>query len=457
MKIATAAILTLASATLTSASRPSLRGIELSMANEESSVWDIARSFKIDSDSPSYIRSGKKIFDVGANEVTLIPRSDHSTVSRSYESATEGSKQTSFNLGVSGGFMGFSAAASASTKSMNRSKKKFVRIDYNIDTSSSIVQLESVNPHKHLLPEVKEFLLERTPEEILNTIGPYYATRFTLGSTFELRVVGEVSGEEESNEFKGHFSAAYGSLINVTIGGSNERKSNSTCTKYTTSYVTAGGDSTIWQSRSKDANTMLDEWQKSLTPENMRPIQHKLQYIWDLLDNDDMNREKAAEVESYILAKWEDDANRVAEEENDLVPATWGKENKITGNIVIRQPSEESGKYKVRFDTQSACNYIQGYDNDGNGKWGLDQLYCSDNSNCLKWQRNSYVGRMTLPKGVKATTYWDWELNQVLQVYEAFEDMEVPEFWTRTHRDRAKGFKFEPMDGYTCGEAAKCL
>jgi len=460
MKIAIAAITTLASVALTSASRPSLRGFELSEAAEESSVWDIARAFKIDATKPNFIRAGQRIFDLGANEVTVIPRSDHSTESRTYESSKEGSKETSFNLGVSGGAAGFSAAVSASTSKLNKHKRKYVRIDHNIDSCIAIVQLEPLDAHKYLLPNVKTFLLERSPEEILAAIGPFYASQFTLGASFELRVVSEVSGQEEANEFKGSFSAAYDGLfnLNVTAGGSSERKSNSSCTKYTTTIETAGGDPDIWLSRSKDTNTRLDEWQRSLTSENMSPIQHKLQYIWQLLDNDDMDREKAAAVKSSILAKWEEDANRIGSEESELVSAKWSKEVKVEGDIIIKQPSEESGSYAVRYDTQSACNYVQGCNGSGDGKWDLDQLYCFDGSRCLKWGGNAYVGRMTLPKGIKATTYHDWELNKKLKEYKAEEGTKVvPEFWNRSHNNRAKGFKFEVLPGYTCGDIKKCV
>jgi len=460
MKIAVAAVLTLASAVLTTASRPSLRGFELSEAADESNIWDIARAFKIDATAPNFIRPAKRIFDLGANEVTVIPRSDHTTESRTYESTAEGSKETSFNLGVSGGAGGFSAAVSLSTSSLKKSNRKYVRMDHNIDSCMSIVQLEPLDAHKYLRPDVKTYLLKRSPEDILDTIGPFYASQFTLGATFQLRVKSEVSGQEEADEFKTSFSAGYDGMfnLNVTAGGSSERKSNSSCTKYTTAIDWAGGDERIWLSKSKDVNTKLGEWQQSLTSENMRPIQHKLQYIWLLLDNDDMDREKAAEVKSYILAKWEEDENRIKSEESALVPATRNKEKKVKGDIIIKQPSEESGDYGARFDTQSACNYVQGYSGLGDGKWGLDQLYCSDGSNCLKWARNSYVGRMTIPEGIKATTYHDWELNEKLEVYEAPTGTKVvPEFWNRSHNNRAKGFKFEVLPGYTCGDTKKCL
>jgi len=458
MKITIAAIITLASASLTSASRPSLRGFELSEDAIESSVWNIARSFKVDSTQPNFIRADQPIFDLGANEVTVIPRGDHNTHSRAYESSKEGSKEASFHFGLSGGAFGLTAAVHASTNSLNKSKKKYVRNDYNIDSCVAIVQMEPLNAHKYLTPQAKDILLQRSPEEILTKIGPYYASSFTLGATFELRVVTEVSNQQQANEFRGSFSVEYnGSFnLNATLGGSSESKNNSTCTKSTTQVTIAGGDPSIWMSRSKDINTKLAEWQKTLTPKNMSPIQHKLQYIWDLLDNDEMDRKKAAEVKSYILEKWEKEANEIGIKEDKLVPATLNKEEKVKGDIIIKQPSEEAGNYAYRNKTQSACNYVQGYNGSGDGKWGVDQLYCFDGSRCLKWGNNAYVGRMTLPRGIKATTYYDWELNGVLKEYIADKDMEVPEFWNRDNNNRAKGFKFEVLPEYSCGDTLKC-
>lgn len=475
MKIATLAVaaLALALAAPTSASS-SLRGLHEAVGDVvltadmdtesgpsyESNVWDITRSFVIDETAPNFIRVGVPIFDFGASEVTVSPRNDHTTVMRSFESSIEGARESSFNLGVSGGAFGFSAAASMSTSRLNKDKKKYVRIDHNIDTCISVVQMEPVNPHKYLRPDVKNLLLTRTPEYILSEIGPFYASQFTLGATFELRVVGEVSSEEQAHEFKGELSANYLSIVKVKIGGETKSSSKKSCTDYDTEYKTSGGDPRIWLG-TKSLEEKLDDWQDSITAENLRPIQHQLKYIWELLDHDDMDRVKAEEVKSYIMGQWEAAGGRVAAQEAEFAYVDWKKARKVEGNIQLRQPVEESGDYKnysdefeVRSVIKTACQFVRGYEDDGLGRWGLDELYCRDNSRCLKWGGNAYVGRLTLPKGIKARTFGDWKLTEKLKDREITGEEEEMEFdvWNRDHKMRAKGFKFSLLPGFTCDE-----
>jgi len=120
MKIATAAILASASASLTSASS-SMRGYEVvdggialstdasdpegqdgeKQTGEESSILDMARAFKVDSTRSDFLRAGKRISDFSEADYTATPRSDHNTDEETYESSEEGSKAAAFNMGVS--------------------------------------------------------------------------------------------------------------------------------------------------------------------------------------------------------------------------------------------------------------------------------------------------------------------------------------------------------------------
>lgn len=471
MKVSSVAALALTLAALTSASKPSFRGYQ--QVGEEnvfvtdavgasedvdpekmSNVWDITRSFRVDWTAPNFIRAGRELFDFGPDDVTVVPSNDQQTSDRIYKTSNKGSKLTSFNFGLHGSGMGFSAAASMSTNNMDKSNKKYVRIDHNIDVLESTVTMEPLFPHQYLHNDTKDFLLTQSPEDIYETIGPYYASQFNLGATFELRVVGEVANEEQANDFVGDFKAHYFTFVQASIGGSKNESSSSSCTRYTTSYTTSGGDGTIWLSMSKTAKEMLDEWQKSLTKDNVRPIRQKLQYVWQLLDHDDMDRAKAEAVKKYILGKWASDAKSATAKESALAPATWNNEKSLVGkDITIKQPARGGGRYKVRSDTKDVCTFVKGYNGDGQGKWGLDQLYCSDNSRCLKWGGNAYAGRIVLPTGVRAITYSDWGMQHHMDVYEG-EDKEI-DFWNFHHR--VKGFEFEVLDGYTCGGTVKCL
>jgi len=460
------------------ASRPSMRGHQLvgegialstdasegQVANdedkqpgEESSALDIARAFKVDSTRPDMIRAGIKIFDFSENEYTITPRHNGDEDHMSYRTSDEASTKTAFNFGISGGAYGFSAGFSMNTSSLNKSKKEYIRIDHTIVSRSDTVTMEPLDPHQYLLPEVKDFLLNRSPQAILDRIGPFYVSQFSLGCKFSLSVVGEVTSEEQANKFEAEVNFSYLKFVSLSVGGGREKTSAESCTDYTTSYATAGGDSNIWQSKTKTADEMLEEWKNSITPDNARPFEHKLKFIWKLLDHDDMNRAKALEVETYIKAQWEAEASGAAEEEKLLVPATWKKSNVVEGNVILRQPTEESGRYNNRSKRENACRLVAGFAEDGEGMWGLDDLRCDDGSPCLKYGRNAYVGRLTIPKGLKVTSFIDWEMREPMNIYDAYESIETGDFWNRDHKYRAKGFKFEVLPGYTCGAVEQCV
>merc|ERR1712194_226576 len=310
---------------------------------------------------------------------------------------------------------GFAASIDMSTSSMNSSKKKFIRIDDHRNTEVSRVSLDPVNMQEYLLPDVKQFLLTRSPADILETIGPFYATQLTLGATFTLSVLGEVQSEAQAKSFAMEVSANYLSFVKMSVGGSHDSSSASSCTDFTTTYATSGGDSTIWHSK---------------TNENLSVIRPKLKYIWTLLAHDDMNHTKAAEEEKA----------GVVEKEMELVPATWKKDKVVEGNVIIGQPDEQAGRYDSRSYTNRACNMvIDSESTSDDGLWDLKQLQCDGNSRCLMWGSNSYVGHLSLPEGIKAETYWKDGEGTQFNTYEATkaetEDgaMEIGDFWNRDH------------------------
>jgi len=459
-------IVALASAVLSSASTPSLRWFDQVEGDmlfadiapgKEKNIWDIARSFTIDGDKPHLVKTGKKIFDFSENEVTVTPRSGHYTTTRTFKSSEDGSDQSSLDFGLSGGYGGFTAAISASTKKMHKSDKTFVRIDHDIETYVKSVQMDAIFPYKFLLPDVKELLLTGSPEEIYNNIGPFYATQFVLGTTYELRVVGETSSEQESSEFEMEIKAGYKKLVSFSAGGGKGSHSKKLCTSYSTSYSTSGGNSVIWNSLHADGDYMMDKWEASITDENLSPLKHKLKYIWTLLDHDDMDRDKAKKVKAWILDKWRKETDHIKGKEKELVRATSNKQL-TPGDIIISQPKGDYGWwYEDRSVTMKACVLVAGANDDRPGRWGLDQLRCEDDKLCLKWEDDSYVGSVHLPKGIKATTYSDWELNKEERTYGEFEnDAKEYKFWNNKpyrgwEKDRVKGFKFELKKGYTCG------
>jgi len=476
MKIATIAILALVAAAPASASRPSLRAVlvadDLRLSEgqdreivKEQNFSPIARAFKVDATRPDLVRSGKKIFSVGENEVTVTSRPDHTTVTREYESSTEASESASFYLGVDVAIFGFAASIDMSTSSMNSSKKKFIRIDDHRNTEVSRVSLDPVNMQEYLLPDVKQFLLTRSPADILETIGPFYATQLTLGATFTLSVLGEVQSEAQAKSFAMEVSANYLSFVKMSVGGSHDSSSASSCTDFTTTYATSGGDSTIWHSKTKPVDELQAEWHASITNENLSVIRPKLKYIWTLLAHDDMNHTKAAEVEEYITGKWEEEKAGVVEKEMELVPATWKKDKVVEGNVIIGQPDEQAGRYASRSYTNRACNMvIDSESTSDDGLWDLTQLLCEHNSQCLMWGSNSYVGHLSLPEGIKAETYWKHGEGTQFNTYEATkaetEDgaMEIGDFWNRDHNYRVWKFKFTVLPGYTCNnqDTATC-
>lgn len=261
---------------------------------------------------------------------------------------------------------------------------------------------------------------------------------------------------EQSYVFQNEVLGDIPEYMSLSLNQSTDVTSSNedSCTQFETDYSTRGGTSTIFLS-TKTVAEKLEEWKHSITDENQFPIGHKLEYIWTLLDHEEMNPQKAVEVKNYIQGKWETQYDEIDLEEDQFEPAKDHREKKlgIDDTITIKQPEEEKGFYGSRSITKPACHFVEGHPtHTDQGKWNLDNLYCEDGKLCLKWGIGCYAGRIDLPEGIEVLTYRDFNFNtKKTEFHGPTNDQNYWDFW-----DRTCGFKFSLKDGYTCDSKPEC-
>lgn len=273
-----------------------------------------------------------------------------------------------------------------------------------------------------------------------------------------MSTVGITSNSEESFDFKNNVTAEVNLLISASLHQDTDlSKSNiDNCTDYKTDYTSRGGNSHIWLSRTKSVNEMIEEWKNTITDDNQYPIEQTLEPIWTLLDHEEMNPRKADEVKIYIQDVWKTEHDEVSSAEGQMQYRLNRKREKtVVGDVTIMQPSEELGQYMDRSITKSACAFMKGSNDKGDGIWNLDYLYCNDGSRCLKWGEHCYAGRIVLPEGVSVLTYRDFGSEQrKTEFHGSPPGTVVHNYWN--YDDRTCSFKFSVEPGFTCGTTRKC-
>mmetsp|Transcript_105272 Transcript_105272/g.209246 ORF Transcript_105272/g.209246 Transcript_105272/m.209246 type:complete len:153 (+) Transcript_105272:480-938(+) len=115
----------------------------------------------------------------------------------------------------------------------------------------------------------------------------------------------------------------------------------------------------------------------------------------------------------------------------------WQKETVV----IFKQPEEEKGEYTKRscsrtpWELKDKCITLDDVDFGGGEK-------------CLKWGSSCYFGRMTIPEGVKVTTYKGWDCSGSGRVFN-YEKDKSTDFWD--YWSRKCFFQVEIAPSYKCG------
>jgi len=207
----------------------------------------------------------------------------------------------------------FSGSASASTTMMSKSKIRKIRSDHMIQCTVYKISNNAVSPHTFLSEDWKDFLLSKTPEEIVDKIGEFYATEVVMGGVFRASLLKEVEKTESAASFKAEIEAKGALSIPVSgtaksSGSTNNTKDSSRITKITESQ---GGDPTVWLALTKtNQDEIQKKWADTVNDATLAVTELKLRPIWELLDKDDMDKTKADLLKGWLLTKWNEEAQK---------------------------------------------------------------------------------------------------------------------------------------------------
>lgn len=403
-----------------------------------------------------FLNTGVELFSLTEEDIQSLPYNTMTSNEITSETSSELSRELSESFGVSAGFGGFEAAASFSNSDLNRNKKYITRVDKYIKANKQKLLLNvPFNLHEKLSPEAKNYLMTRTPREIYDKFGAYYADQITIGGIFQETSVYEMMEDETAASIKSAIALKlpkFGTQAKFEY----ETSARTACANTHIQRKVLGGHSTIWL-EGGEASVLQAKWAQTVNDGNYFPTDYNLQPIFKLLEHQEMSFTKAAELKKYLEEDW------AKEKSGDEGVYEYIKSKKpVTGYVTITQPisAVEQSKQSGYIDhglTKKASELLDG----GVKKhrcWNLDDLICEDNTKCLKWGYHCYAGTISMPEGVTVTTYKNFKScddSEKLNNYESKHGQELFSFWN--FDKRVCQFLFGVATGYTDSGEEECL
>jgi len=227
---------------------------------------------------------------------------------RSAESVRETATKVATESSIDGTYKAFSAAAQLSTEYMSNSSVKKFRLDRITEANVYKVTLLDPYPYQMLTAQAREFLLQESPERIVDTYGEFYARSIRLGGVFEVTNVVEMLSSDTQLDLKASVEGSYGLgwSVSATSEGSVSTSDYQRNQRMFSQWQVLGGEPTIWLGLSTDDSNfedVLNRWSASFSDLNLYPVWEELYPMWELLEDLDSN--KAAALESYLRTKWQ--------------------------------------------------------------------------------------------------------------------------------------------------------
>jgi len=274
----------------------------------------LAYGFRTSATAPNLIDSTLLLFEPRLLEKITYPLMDTNTIIS--DTMRETASKFSTRSGIDASYGAFSASAKLSTEKLNEKNERKLRVDRLREVYTHKVIRSTVYPHKLLTEETKDYLLLESPENIVETLGEFYAKSIRLGGTLRVTNVLEMSESDDKETLGWEVAVKYG--LGNTIGGSTEGSVSSGTFNGNKSinslWQTLGGESSKWLGLKPDDSNIAEiqtAWQESFTAENSFPVRHELIPIWRILDR--VNKTKGGEVETYLKNKWEKEAQTLVD------------------------------------------------------------------------------------------------------------------------------------------------
>jgi len=331
----------------------------------------LSYSFEIDGKSSTFVRRKEKIFDL-RDALHKSPYSQADGFTKSYTSSEDAGRKIAANLGVKGSYYGFSASTSMSASSDESSSFHTCRTDIAIVASKYRATARGLNirPSKKLFPDILEFIQDTSkPEELVDSLGEFFATQVDLGGLFRKTYIMEMEESETVQNIETELQASYGvamvGSVEGTAGASYGTRSHNTNARTKTQWDCQGGDTTILLRADKDNfNEVKGRWAQSVKDDNLFPFGFKLKPIWKVIS--EVDPQKGKEVEEYLHKKWKDaspdkdsqfNAGYVENKEGGTMPWALVGPNQFCDQTTVKDLGHVAtvADCKARVESDSQC------------------------------------------------------------------------------------------------------
>lgn len=266
-------------------------------------------SWHVDADAPFLVSPFQQLFDHEDEDINTIPVPVAVAETRHATSFESFAKAVSVSLGIEGGskFWGFEAAAAMSANAVWSSSKRTFRQDTFVKAKKVRISRRSAHPHEHLTASARACLLEETPSTIVSRFGQFYPLSVTLGGVYQLTVMTETERNDDTKSIAASISASFNRFAvwgKASLTGGAASTHTNYGRKYHLKMRVLGGESTQWLGlQTNNMDVIQRQWVESITEENMYPVGVRLRPLWELLDHDDMDREKAQALKRYMMSQ----------------------------------------------------------------------------------------------------------------------------------------------------------
>lgn len=273
---------------------------------------NLARVWSLDATKPFLVAPKAVIFQEDQKSVDRTISSSVVAETVTSDSSKSYASKLAAKLGLLGsyGFWGpesLAAAAEMSLSSISSSNGKKFRMDKVIKVHNSKITMTSPQPYKVLTEGAKRVLLHQSPEKIQMILGEFYATEAALGGIFHLTVVMEMNEDDSEHDLRAKLEGSMNNIVAKAHGGQGVTAMKIGGKTAHAKLQVLGGDTGLWLGHDSVEQIQL-AWTQSVNDQNEYPIGFKLIPIWDLLDNEEMDRAKANKLKDFMIHGWNDEA-----------------------------------------------------------------------------------------------------------------------------------------------------
>lgn len=240
--------------------------------------------------------------------------------------ADERSTNLEFHAGLELSYNFFAGSAQTTFEKKTKSYSYYYEMDEFCRSAKADVTL--INPVPYLKDAFKGYCSSRSPKDIREKYGDFYASKIELGGYVRRTVHIQTNSDDQNSRMKTTVETSMKKVVwevNANVGSDQAWSSLSTNSRTDAVLTVRGGTSNnMWFSYSyKNPNsykTAIDEWKQGLdnSPNSSyKPVRFFLRPLWTLVK--DFNRNKGNALEKYYKnTVWKNDLARIDEWKKDL-------------------------------------------------------------------------------------------------------------------------------------------